>query len=72
MHHSGCCGEWIEGKKEGWEAIADVQMRDALWGTHRHGNVEGDAGEGGNHKLIFRHVEFEVPLRHSSKHGEYK
>lgn len=47
-------------------------MRDVLWGIYRYGNVEGDVGEGGNYKLIFRYVEFEVFLRYLSKYGEYK
>lgn len=30
------------GEKE-WEALAIEQVRGAFWGTHRHGNIEGDA-----------------------------
>lgn len=44
MYCCGCYKEWIEGKREEgkeWEAIADVQMGDALWDTHRHGNIGG-------------------------------
>lgn len=56
-------------KNEEQEAVACVQMRDALWDAHRreHGGEYCCGGwEGRDQKFVFRHVEFEVSLRHSS------
>lgn len=40
-------------KNEEQEAVAYVQMRDALWDAHRQGNMEGNtAVEGGREEII--------------------
>lgn len=40
-------------KNEAWEAVAYVQMRDALWDPHRQGNTEGNTAlEGGREETI--------------------
>ena len=54
MHYCGCYRGWIEGKRKDekeWEAIADVQMGEALWDSHSHGNIEGAAGFEGREEI---------------------
>lgn len=38
-------------RKKEWEALATVQVRGALWGTDRHGNIEGDAAFRGKEEV---------------------
>lgn len=40
-------------KNEEREAVAYIQMRDALWDAHRQGNIEGNTAlEGGREEIV--------------------
>lgn len=56
------------GGSKGVEPIASVQRGDALWGSHRQGSSEGEAGfeQRGNRKLSSVMLSLKYLLRHFS------